>query len=142
MSRPAAMQIRDPAPWSQSIVSRTCHRIFHNMIHVFHIERCHDTYILKATRPKLIRSTPGGKFGVNMSGFAIEAAGQDAPVSPPQPTIERLTIRRRLAFGIHSKFGSTSARPALLDVALGASLGQAWRRLRRWIARSRQRHAL
>ena len=41
-----------------------------------------------------------------------------------------------------SKFGSTSARPALLGIALGASLGQAWRQLRRWIARSRQRHAL
>src|SRR5262249_24165371 len=89
-----------------------------------------------------------------MSGFAIEAAGQDGPVSATQPTIERSTIRRRgvglrrydpearLAFGIHSKLGSTSAHPALLGSALGASLGQAWRRLRRWIARSRQRHAL
>ena len=89
-----------------------------------------------------------------MSGFAIEAAGQDAPVSPTQPTIERSTIRRRgvglrrydpearLAFGIHSKLGSTSARPALLGIALGATLRQAWRQLRRWIARSRQRHAL
>jgi len=47
-----------------------------------------------------------------------------------------------MAFGIHSKFGWTSARPALLGAALGASLGQAWRQLRRWIARSRQRHAL
>ena len=47
-----------------------------------------------------------------------------------------------MAFGIHSKFGWTSARPALLGTALGASLGQAWRQLRRWIARSRQRHAL
>ena len=85
-----------------------------------------------------------------MSGFAIEVAGQDAPVSPTQPTIERLAqrglarlrSRARLAFGIHSKFGSTSARPALLGVALGASLGQAWRQLRRWLARSRQRPAL
>ena len=89
-----------------------------------------------------------------MSGFAIEAARQAAPVSPTQPTIERLTIRRRgvglrgydlergLAFGIHSKFGSTSARRSLLGRTLGASLGQAWRQLRRWIARSRQRHAL
>jgi uncharacterized protein YjiS (DUF1127 family) len=41
-----------------------------------------------------------------------------------------------------SKFGSTSARPALLGIALGASLGQAWRQLRRSIARSRQRPAL
>jgi uncharacterized protein YjiS (DUF1127 family) len=41
-----------------------------------------------------------------------------------------------------NKFGSTSARPALLGIALGATLGQAWRRLRGWIARSRQRHAL
>jgi uncharacterized protein YjiS (DUF1127 family) len=89
-----------------------------------------------------------------MSGFAIEAAGQEAPVSPTQPTIERLTTRRRgvgfarlrsrtrLAFGIHSKFGSTSARHALLGIALGASLGQAWRQLRRWIARSQQHRAL
>jgi uncharacterized protein YjiS (DUF1127 family) len=63
-----------------------------------------------------------------MSGFAIGVASQDAPVSPTQPTIER--------------FGSTSARPALLGGALGASLGQTWRQLRRWIARSSQRHAL
>ncbi len=41
-----------------------------------------------------------------------------------------------------SKFGSTLARPALLGIALGASLGQAWRQLRRWLARSRQRLAL
>ena len=89
-----------------------------------------------------------------MSGFAIEVGGQDAPVSPTEPTIERLTTRRR-GGGLRgcdpehawrsafiSKVGSTSARPALLGVALGASLGQAWRQLRRWIARSRQRHAL
>ena len=30
-----------------------------------------------------------------MSGFAIETAAQEAPVSPSEPTIERLTIRRR-----------------------------------------------
>jgi uncharacterized protein YjiS (DUF1127 family) len=90
-----------------------------------------------------------------MSGFAIGVTGQDAPVSPTQPTIERLTIRRRRGVGLRgcdperawrsafiSKFGSTSARPALLGIALGASLRQAWRQLRRWIARSRQRHAL
>jgi uncharacterized protein YjiS (DUF1127 family) len=41
-----------------------------------------------------------------------------------------------------SKFGSTSARPAPLGIALGASLGQALRQPRRWLARSRQRHAL
>jgi uncharacterized protein YjiS (DUF1127 family) len=89
-----------------------------------------------------------------MSGFAIEVGGQDAPVSPTQLTIERLTTRRR-GVGLRgcdperawrsasiSKFGSTSARPALLGIALGASLGQAWRRLRRWLARSRQRPAL
>jgi uncharacterized protein YjiS (DUF1127 family) len=89
-----------------------------------------------------------------MSGFAIEVGGQDAPVSPTQLTIERLTTRRR-GVGLRgcdperawrsafiSKFGSTSARPALLGIALGASLGQAWRQLRRWLARSRQRHAL
>jgi uncharacterized protein YjiS (DUF1127 family) len=89
-----------------------------------------------------------------MSGFAIETAAQEAPVSPSEPTIERLTIRRR-GVGLRgydlerawrsafvSKFGSTSARPALLGIALGASLGQAWRQLRRWLARSRQRPAL
>ena len=53
--------------------------------------------------------------------------------------LARLRSRARLAFGIHSKFGSTSARPALLGIAFGAT---AWRQLRRWIARSRQRHAL
>jgi uncharacterized protein YjiS (DUF1127 family) len=47
-----------------------------------------------------------------MSGFAIGVMGRDAPVSPT------------------------------LGIALGASLGQAWRQLRRWIARSRQRPAL
>jgi uncharacterized protein YjiS (DUF1127 family) len=41
-----------------------------------------------------------------------------------------------------SKFGSTSARPALLGIALGASLGQAWRQRRRWLARSWQRSVL
>ena len=89
-----------------------------------------------------------------MSGFAIGVTGRDAPVSPTQPTIERLTVRRR-GGGLHgydperawrsafvSKFGSTSARPALLGTALGASLGQAWLQLRRWLARSRQRPAL
>jgi uncharacterized protein YjiS (DUF1127 family) len=47
-----------------------------------------------------------------------------------------------MRFGIHSNSGSTSRRPALLDIALGASLGQAWRQLSTWIARSRQRDAL
>ena len=108
---------------------------------------------MKAARRKVFRLAglgASGILGANMSGFAIEAAGQDAPVSPTQPTIERLArrglaqlrFRARLAFGIHSKFGSTSARPALLGIALGASLRQAWRELRRWIARSRQRPAL
>src|SRR5215831_10194322 len=109
---------------------------------------------MKATRRKVIPLAGlagSGILGANMSGFAIEAAGQEAPVPPTQPTnravddkaarrrLARLRSRARLAFGIHSKFGSTSA---LLGIALGASLGQAWRQLRRWIARSRQRHAL
>jgi uncharacterized protein YjiS (DUF1127 family) len=112
---------------------------------------------MKAAHRKVISLAapePSGIFGANMSGFAIEVAGQGAPVSPARPTIERLDnkaatrrlarlrSRARLAFGIPSKFASTSARPALLGIALGASLGQAWRQLRRWIARSRQRHAL
>jgi uncharacterized protein YjiS (DUF1127 family) len=43
-----------------------------------------------------------------------------------------------------SAFPQSSVRHqrALLGIALDASLGQAWRQLRRWIARSRQRHAL
>ena len=88
-----------------------------------------------------------------MSGFTIGVTGQDAPVSPTQATIERLTTRRGVGLrgydperawrsAFISKFGSTSARPALLGIALGASLGQAWRQLRRWLARTRQRPAL
>jgi hypothetical protein len=38
MSCPGAMQIRHLIPWAQSIVSRACHRISHNMIHMLHIE--------------------------------------------------------------------------------------------------------
>ena len=87
-----------------------------------------------------------------MSDLAIEAAGQEAPVPPTQPTIERLTIRRR-GVGLRgydpkrawrSAFPQSSVRHrrALLGIALDASLGQAWRQLRRWIAQSRQRHAL
>jgi hypothetical protein len=86
-----------------------------------------------------------------MNIFAIGVGSQDAAVSPTQPTIERLTTRRRGGLrgcdphsrsAFTSKFGSTSARPALLGIALGASLGQAWRQMRRWLARSRQPHAL
>src|SRR5262245_44272395 len=91
-----------------------------------------------------------GILGANMSGFAIEVAGQGSrfPHSADDRTVDdkavrrwlaRLRSRARLAFGIHSKFGSTSARPALPGIALGAT---AWRELRRWIARRRQRHAL
>src|SRR4029453_6486645 len=53
---------------------------------------------MKATRRKVIRLAGLGAsaiLGANMSGFAIEAAGQEAPLPPTQPTIERLTIRRR-----------------------------------------------
>jgi len=88
-----------------------------------------------------------------MSGMAIEVAGQGSrfPHSANDRAVDdeaaqrwlaRLRSRARLAFGIHSNFGSTSARPALLGIALGVTLGQAWRQLRRWIAWSRQRHAL
>src|SRR5262249_5165731 len=95
-----------------------------------------------------------GILGTNMSGFAIEAAGREAPVSPSQPTnragddkaarrrLARLRSPARLAFGIPSKFGSTSARSAPPRIPLRAALGQTWRQLRRWIARSRQRYAL
>jgi len=93
-----------------------------------------------------------GILGANMSGFAIDVAGQGSrfPHSANDRAVDdkgwrwltRLRSRARLAFGIHSKFGSTSARPARLGIALGASLGPAWRQLRRWIARSRQRQAL
>src|SRR6516164_9611236 len=94
-----------------------------------------------------------GIVGANMSGFAIEVAGQGSrfPRSANDRAVDdkaarrwlaRLRSRARLAFGIHSNFGSPSARPALLGIALGATLGQAWRQLRRWVARSRQRHAL
>jgi uncharacterized protein YjiS (DUF1127 family) len=76
-----------------------------------------------------------GILGANTSGFAVDDKAA-------RHWLARLRSRTRLAFGTHSKFGSTSARPALLGIALGASLGQAWRQLRRWIARSRQRHAL
>ena len=72
-----------------------------------------------------------GILGANTSGFAVDDKAA-------RRRLARLRSRARLAFGIHSKFGSTSARPALLGIALGASLGQAWRQLRRY----RQRHAL
>jgi len=75
------------------------------------------------------------------------------PFARLQPTIERLTTRRRGGLrgcdpgrawrsASTSKFGSTSACPALLGIALGASLGQVWRQLRRRIARSWQRPTL
>lgn len=47
-----------------------------------------------------------------------------------------------MAFGIPSYFVSKSARPGLLGIAIGASLGRARRQLRKWIARRRQRHAV
>jgi uncharacterized protein YjiS (DUF1127 family) len=47
-----------------------------------------------------------------------------------------------MAFGIHAKSGSTSAHRALLGIALGASVGQAWRWLCRWIALSPRPHPL
>jgi uncharacterized protein YjiS (DUF1127 family) len=47
-----------------------------------------------------------------------------------------------MAFGIRSHFSPTSARPAPRGIAPRASPGQAWRRLRRWIARSRRPQAL
>ena len=55
-----------------------------------------------------------------MSGFAIELAGQEAPVSPTQPTIERLTMaaRRRLA-----RLQSRQHRAAELDDRLLRDIG-------------------
>ena len=53
---------------------------------------------MKATRRKVIGLAGLGAsaiLGANMSGFAIETAAQEAPAFPAQPTIERLTIRRR-----------------------------------------------
>jgi hypothetical protein len=53
---------------------------------------------MKSTRRQFIRLTAGGAsgiLGVNMSGFVIETAAQQAPASPKQRTIEPLTIRRR-----------------------------------------------
>jgi uncharacterized protein YjiS (DUF1127 family) len=88
-----------------------------------------------------------------MSGFAIEVAGQGSrfPRSANDRAVDdkaarrwlaRLRSRARLAFGVASKFGSASARPARLGITLGATLGQAWRQLRRRIPQSRQRHTL
>jgi uncharacterized protein YjiS (DUF1127 family) len=94
-----------------------------------------------------------GILGANMSGFAIEVAGEQAPVCLTQPTIEQLTIRRRGA-GLRgydpdrawrSAFTQSSVRHRRVprgSAPLGVTLGQAWRQLRRWIVRSRQRHAL
>ena len=93
---------------------------------------------MNAAHRKVIRLAGLGAWGIlgaNTPGFAADDKAA-------RRRLARLRSRARLAFGIHSKFGSTSARPALLGIALGASLGQAWRQLRRWIARSRQRHAL
>ena len=62
------------------------------MIHLYYILQ------MKATRRNVIRLAglaASGTLGANMSGFAIETAAQEAPVSPSEPTIERLTIRRR-----------------------------------------------
>ena len=53
---------------------------------------------MKATRRKVIPLAglaASGILGANMSGFAIEVAGEQAPVCLTQPTIEQLTIRRR-----------------------------------------------
>jgi uncharacterized protein YjiS (DUF1127 family) len=94
-----------------------------------------------------------GILGANMSGFAIEVAGEQAPVSLTQPTVERLTTRRR-SVGLRgcdperawrSAFTQGSVqhrRVPRCSASLGASLGQAWRQLRRWIARSWQRPTL
>src|SRR5215831_15225659 len=108
---------------------------------------------MNARIARLLGEPMSGVLGANTPGFAIEAAGQGSGFSRSandravddkavRRWLARLRSRARLAFGIHSKFGSTSARPALLGIALGVTLGPAWRQLRRWIARSRQRHAL
>src|SRR5215831_1025322 len=108
---------------------------------------------MNARIARLLGEPMSGVLGANTPGFAIEAAGQGSGFSRSandravddkavRRWLARLRSRARLAFGIHSKLGSTSARPALLGIALGVTLGPAWRQLRRWIARSRQRHAL
>src|SRR5215510_15504158 len=89
---------------------------------------------MNAAHRKVIRLAGLGAWGIlgaNTPGFAADDKAA-------RRRLARLQFRARLAFGIPSKFGSTSARPTLLGIALGASLGQAWRQLRRY----RQRHAL
>jgi len=58
---------------------------------------------MEATGRKVVRLTAGGAsaiLGVNMSGFAIETAAPQAPVSPTPPTIEPLTIDAASACGV------------------------------------------
>jgi uncharacterized protein YjiS (DUF1127 family) len=65
------------------------------------------------------------------------------PVSRRAPSKVVLSQRRweiTMAFGNHSAAGTQ--RPARLGIALGTALGCAWLRLRAWIDRRRQRHAL
>jgi uncharacterized protein YjiS (DUF1127 family) len=62
------------------------------------------------------------------------SADQGCPVSPE--------MGATMAFGIRSNFGLASTRPALFGIALRAALGRAWRHLRKWLARSRERDVL
>src|SRR5262249_59761597 len=97
---------------------------------------------MTATHRKVIGLADVGNLG-GEHGFAIEAAGQGSRFSrsakdravddkAARRWLARLRSRARLAVGIHSKFGSTSARSAPLRIRLGARLRQAWRPPPRW----------
>src|SRR5262249_11784336 len=122
MSRPGAMQIGHPVPWGQSIVSRACHRISHDLIHMFHLELLSRyIYILQmnATHRKVIGLADVGNLG-GEHGFAIEAAGQGSRFSrsAKDRAVDDKAARRwparvpspgRLGGGRHSKVRSTRA---------------------------------
>src|SRR6516165_9828239 len=63
------------------------------------IHHIHGCIHMDVGRRGLIRlagaAAASGMLGANMSGFAIETAALEAPVSPSEPTIEPSTIKRR-----------------------------------------------